>query len=166
MGNEVGKEVAQAFPGVEAVGLGVGVAALGAYAVYATVERASAGGVARTACARVSHEVTGTADGVVEVVLELNDATDPGVGPSGRAWGSVWGFDRGHGSVLLLGSAGLLQFGKGDRETKGVFRGGRMWKIWFLVCKSKRLVGCGWGKPEKVDRVVSIWDAKMRLFVA
>ena len=55
MGDEVGEKVAQAFPGVEAVGLGVGVAALGAYAKYAAVEGASAGGVARTACARVSQ---------------------------------------------------------------------------------------------------------------
>jgi len=40
-----------------------------------------------------------------------------------------------------------------------------MWKIWFLMCKSKRLVDGGWGKPEKVDQVVSIWDAKMRLLL-
>jgi len=35
----------------------------------------------------------------------------------------------------------------------------------FFVCKSKRLVDGGWEKPEKVDRVVSIWEAKMRLLL-
>jgi len=60
----------------------------------------------------------------------------------------------------------LLQFGKRDRETKGILGAGKMWKIWFLVCKSKRLVDGGLKKPEKVERVVSIWDAKKRLFVA
>ena len=103
---------------------------------------------------------------MVEVVFELNDATDPGIGPAWRAWGSVRCFDGGHGFVLLLCRAGLLQFGKLDRETKGVLGAGKMWKIWFLVCKSKRLVDGGLKKPEKVERMVSIWDAKMRLFVA
>jgi len=41
-----------------------------------------------------------------------------------------------------------------------------MWKTWFLVCKSKRLVDGGGEKPEKVDWVVLIWDTKKNVFVA
>jgi len=75
-------------------------------------------------------------------------------------------FCGGHGFVLLLCRAGLLQFGKRDRETKGLFGGGRMRERRFFVCKSKRLVDGGLKKPEKVDQVVSIWDAKKNVFVA